>query len=89
MHDTFTLATEILDSDVDSFEEIGRMDRQTVWKNRREDKDYRGCLGDVLECSTMNLSAIRIRTNVFGTTSILVWGELDDHPFFQSIHSAK
>ena len=48
----------------------------------------------VLECRTSHLAARMIFREGFGRTSIfygdgLAWCELDDHPFFWSIHSVK
>ena len=63
--------------------------------DRRDGKGRRCWLGDVLECHTSHLAARMILRKVFGRTSILggwwfgMWCELDDYPFFQSIHSAK
>ena len=63
-------------------------------KNRREGKGRSRCwLGDVLECRTKHLAAKMIRKKFLGEHPFwqggLVWCEPDDHPFFQSIHSAK
>ena len=73
--------------------EPGRSNPSKKDKYRRKGKGRRCFLGDVLECRAIHLAArMNLKNNFlkniyFGR--VMVWCELEDHPFFWSIYSAK
>ena len=73
---------------------LQRGHRRRITVDRREGKDRRCCLRDILECRSSHLAARMILRTVldehpFWEVDGLVWCELEDHPFFKSINSPK